>query len=163
MTARVPFASLGLGAAIVAVGACLTFAGGMPSFTSTLSLPFVFLVWPLSCPVWVFPVVCVVVFLAWTFPYSERSEETKRTLYLAGLTGALSIAYFIYGYGYAIVYQTFGYFLAVSVAGVALFSLAYGVMLRARKMKHRDMRVLGSALFFCWLFWLAFPYMGELP
>ena len=163
MTTRLPIVSLAAGAVIVAAGACLTFLGGMPSITSTLSLPFILLIWPLSLPLWAFPVVSVALFVACSFPYSPRSEESKRSLYLAGSVGLLSGAWFVFGYRYAIKYQTFGYFVAVAASGVALFSVACVLLHLARKKKNQDIRVLGSAVLFCWLVWLAFPYMGELP
>ena len=157
----VPIVALGIGSIVVAIGACLgSSTDGDPSLSSTLSLPFVLVTWMAAEPLWVFPVLSVAGFIAWTLPYSERSEESKRSLYAGTLVGILSLVYYGLGYSSELEYQGPDYFYSAAAIGAMVFASAMLLLLRARKKKNPSLRVAGTAILFCWMSWLAFPYLG---
>jgi len=151
------------GMVLVAVAAFLGCRDGFPSLLSTLSLPSLLLIWPLHLPLWVCPLLFVTLFGFWAYPYSREVQKPKRSLYLGGVLGLLSLAYFIHGYRYAIEYQGAVYFVGMCIFGSALFGAASRTSLLAVRRGSRTLQVVSDALLFSWLAWLAFPYMGELP
>jgi len=151
------------GILVVAVAAFWGCRDGFPSLFSTLSLPSVLLLWTVSPPVWVCPVLYVTLFSIWAYPYSREPQKPKRSLYFGAVVGLLSLAYFIYGYRYALEYQGAVYFWGVSIFGAALFASAMLTSFAAVRKGARAMQIVSDAILFSWLAWLAFPYMGELP
>jgi len=151
------------GMLLVATAAFLGSRDGFPSLLSTLSLPALLLLWPLHLPAWAYPVLFVVLFAFWSYPYAREAQKPKRSLYLGACLGLLSLAWFIYGFRYAIEYHGAVYFVGVSIFGSALFATAIRTSMLAVQKGARTMQVVSDTLLFSWLAWLAFPYMGELP
>jgi hypothetical protein len=82
---------------------------------------------------------------------------------LLGIATAFSIFWFAAGWGYGIRYQGAAYTRASAAINLS-FLLVLWICWLAIRRRASKMGALGFAtLLHCWLFWFAFPYLGELP
>jgi hypothetical protein len=110
-------------------------------------------------------VVPTILFFAWN-PGLFRGSSTmpKRTYTLFVIASVLSVIWFIRGWKYGLQYEgpTFTHFIcAVNIVWV----VGLGVLLFLRQKVNPSFisNLAFHLLFFAWLGWYAFPYLGELP
>ena len=86
-----------------------------------------------------------------------------RFSFLLGLLTVLSVLYFALGWQYGVRYQGTWYTLVTAAINLG-FLLVLWVWRLAIRQRASKASALGFAtLLHCWLFWFAFPYLGELP
>lgn len=154
---------LGIGAAVVAVCSSFGSAESFPSLYATLNVPFFLLAMLLRFPAWAFPIILTLAYVFWSFPYAVTNIASKKSLYLAGVLGLLSVAYYAFSYQYAAAYQGTAFFTVVCIVGFSLLFSACALSVVAVKKKSRVISVIADALLFSWIGWLSFAYIGELP
>lgn len=113
---------------------------------------------------WLVLALPAVLFLMWTLPTRDwTSAIPKKSVVLARVVGALSAAWFAFGWRWAIHYQGWSY--TVIVAVLSLFALVFLERLRARQAAAPSDRVwlIYHCLVFAWVFTYAFPWLGETP
>lgn len=106
-----------------------------------------------------------VLFFAWNPGlFSGDARVSRRSYALFGTAVALSVVWFVIGWGYGVEYQGARYTYAVGIVNV-FWIAALGIVL-LRQWKREPSYTVSLALhwlLFAWLGWYAFPYLGELP
>jgi hypothetical protein len=82
---------------------------------------------------------------------------------LLGMATAFSILWFAEGWGYGTRYQGAAYTLASASINVLFLHILWGWWLAIRRSASKAGALGFATLLHCWLFWFAFPYLGELP
>jgi hypothetical protein len=107
----------------------------------------------------------VILFFAWN-PGLFRGSSTipKRTYILFVIAAVMSVIWFIPGWKYGLQYQGPTYTHYICVLNIAWIA-GIGVLLFLRRNHHPSFasNLAFHLLFFAWLGWYAFPYLGELP
>jgi hypothetical protein len=82
---------------------------------------------------------------------------------LLGLATAFSGCWFIGGWEYGVRYQGASYTQAVALINFSFLAVLWGWWLAVRRRAHRAAAFGFATLLHSWLFWFAFPWLGELP
>ncbi len=82
---------------------------------------------------------------------------------LLGLTSLLSVLYFAMGCEGGSRFQGASYTLATASINLAILIILWTWWLRLRQRTSKASALLFATVLHCWLFWFAFPYLGELP
>jgi hypothetical protein len=82
---------------------------------------------------------------------------------LLGLTSVLSVLYFAVGWQGGLRFQGASYTLATASINFTILIILWTWWLGLRQQASRACALLFATLLHCWLFWFAFPYLGELP
>jgi hypothetical protein len=94
---------------------------------------------------------------------SSAEPLPKRFPCLLGLATALSVLYFILGWKDGIRYQGASYTLASAVINAWFLLVLWTWWLAVRHRASMTAALGFATLLHSWLFWFAFPYLGELP
>jgi hypothetical protein len=86
-----------------------------------------------------------------------------RFSFLLGLSTVCSIFYFVGGWKYGVRYQGGLYALASAAMNLSIRVVLWGWWLADRRRASKARAFGFGTLLHCWLFWFAFPYLGELP
>jgi hypothetical protein len=82
---------------------------------------------------------------------------------LLGIATAFSIFWFAEGWAYGVRYQGTSYTLASAAINFSFLLVLWGWWLAIRRRASKAGALGSATLLHCWLFWFAFPYLGELP
>jgi hypothetical protein len=82
---------------------------------------------------------------------------------LLGLTSVLSVLYFAMGCEGGLRFQGASYTLATASINLAILVILWTRWLGLRRQASKASALSFATLLHCWLFWFAFPYLGELP
>jgi len=110
-------------------------------------------------------VIPVILFFAWN-PSLFRGSSTipKRTYVLLVIAAVISVIWFIAGWKDGLQYQGPTYMHYICVLNIAwLVGLGAFLLLRRKSDSSFASNLVFHLLFFAWLGWYAFPYLGELP
>jgi hypothetical protein len=110
-------------------------------------------------------VIPAILFFAWNPGLFKGSNLIpKRTYLLFLIMAALSVVWFIGGWKYGLQYQGPTYTHLICALNVAwLAGLGAFLFLRRKSDPSFASNLAFHLLFFAWLSWYAFPYLGELP
>jgi len=160
----------------VGAAAALTMATNVPSawspYSFSVAIPAMFLfdlvTWPTWFPRWgaflLIATFWVSLYGAWTMTALPRAPSVPlRSKILFGITAALSALHLIAGASYGARYQGLAHTTWVSVVGVALMSGLICLLLVERRSPSPWKFSAFHIGLFCWLGWVAFPWLGELP
>jgi hypothetical protein len=86
-----------------------------------------------------------------------------RFSFLLGLATAFSVYLFVGGWKYGVRYQGTTYTLASAAINLSFLLLLWGWWLAVRQRASKASTLGFATSLHCWLFWFAFPYLGELP
>jgi len=86
-----------------------------------------------------------------------------RFFFLLGLATACSVYLFVGGWAYGVRYQGASYTLASAGINLSFLLILWGWWLAVRQRASKATALGFATLLHCWLFWFAFPYLGELP
>jgi len=75
----------------------------------------------------------------------------------------LSFLYFALGWAYGVRFQGVSHTLAVGVINLLFLLVLWGWWLAIERRTSKTAALGFATLLHCWLFWFAFPYLGELP
>jgi hypothetical protein len=144
---------------------------GLPTIVSPLPL-FVVVPWFLAGalgytePWWFVAPIPFGTFLLMNF-YQLRAAGSAplrmRFSFLLGLSTVFSVFVFVGGWEYGIQYQGAFYTLASAAINLSFLLVLWGWWLAIRRRGSKAAALGFATLFHCWLFWFAFPYLGELP
>jgi hypothetical protein len=110
-------------------------------------------------------VIPAILFFAWN-PSLFRGSSTipKRTYVLFVIVAVMSVIWFIAGWKYGLQYQNPTYTHYICVLNIAwIAGLGIFLFLRRKSDPSFTSNLAFHLLFFAWLGWYAFPYLGELP
>jgi hypothetical protein len=164
-----------VGALPVGAAAALTMATNVPSAVSPFSisvvLPAMFLLelvtWRAWFPPWgAFLLIATLwasLYGAWTLTALPRAPAVPlRSKILFGITAALSVLHLAAGASYGVQYQGLIHTAWVSVVGVTSIAGLAALLLVARRSPSTWRFSAFHIGLFCWLGWVAFPWLGEL-
>lgn len=93
--------------------------------------------------------------------FSIRRGLPVRSLVLLGIATATTLYWFAIGFPFALEYQTTSYLMGTIVANFACLVFLWGTWAVFRDRFSFPMMVGWNAFLFSWLFWLAYPWLGE--
>jgi len=109
-------------------------------------------------------IVPVVIFFLWNPRLSQgETRVPKRSYVLLAVAAFLSIIWFVFGWKLGLQYQgpTYTHWVfAINVAWIAILAVS---IVRCQRANSFASNLIFHWLFFAWLGWFAFPYLGELP
>ncbi|HEX4142183.1 MAG TPA: hypothetical protein VHY91_01425 [Pirellulales bacterium] len=145
----------------VAMISCST---GVPTVTSPFPL---LMVLPLfsRLPIGIAVLIPVVWFfvILWPICRSHRGPIPPRATILLGVTTGLSALCLALGWSYGLAYQGLQYTAWVTIINLVLIAALWICWVFLRRETVFGWRIAFGTLLFYWLFWFAFPYLGELP
>jgi hypothetical protein len=97
------------------------------------------------------------------FRVAGPAPVRMRFSFLLGVATAFSVLYFVMGWQYGIRYQGASHTLATAVINRFFLLALWGWWLAIRQKASKPNALAFATLLHCWLFWFAFPYLGELP
>jgi hypothetical protein len=136
--------------------------------TPSLVTPFPFLTiipaFLLGSLYWLAVLIPSALFFAWNPQFFRAiGKVPRRSLGLLALATALTIWWFVDGWGYGVKYQGLRHTYAMAVLNAAWLVLLWLTLFRASRIQSFRQGLLFHWLLFAWLGWYAFPYLGELP
>jgi hypothetical protein len=163
MKPAVATVAAGLVVALVAAQSLGALGGSSPSVSSPASLILVFPVF-LGLPVALVVICYVALFWLWS-PSLFRGESTvpRRTIVLVGISAALSLASFGFGWHFGVQHQGVRYTFWCSLLSGFLFSACAVLLTLTRAAPTFAGSLAAHALLFAWLASYAFAYLGEAP
>jgi hypothetical protein len=115
---------------------------------------------------WSIPLIPIGTFVLLNF-YQLRvtgpSPLPTRFAFLLGLVTAFSACWFVGGWGYGVQYQGLLFTLDSAVINVVFLLVLWSWWFAVRRRASKAAALRFATLLHCWLFWFAFPYLGELP
>jgi len=148
---------------IVLAAAVLAVSSKTPSVYSPYPLIQALLLWD-GWPLWMVVGLAPLSYLALNvnLVFSQREGLRPRYLIMLSLLTLLSILYFGLAWRGGIAYQGWIH-TSLMVALNLVFSAAGWILwAKSRSSAHRTTQLLAGTLLHCWLFWAAFPFLGEI-
>jgi hypothetical protein len=101
--------------------------------------------------------------ILWPICQSGRGPIPPRATILLGIATGLSALWVGAGWSYAVGYHGLHYTAWVTAINSIFVASLWGLWVPLRGNAAFGWRIAFGTLFFYWLFWFAFPYLGELP
>jgi len=158
--------TIGAGAVLVVPAYCGFMLTGVPTLlcpfpTATIIPAFVLSSSRLE---WLAVAIPSALFLLWNPGlFRGQSRLPKRSLVLLTVLTVLSILFFVASWNYGIKYQGPQFTYGTCVVNVGWLLVLWVVFVQAWRKPAFAKNLLAHWLFFAWLGWYAFPYLGELP
>lgn len=134
----------------------------------TVASPFPFLVvvpmflgWPFIVSA-VIPIFAFILIL-WPISRAKRGPIPMRASILLAVGTILSAPWLVTGWTYGVQYEGFDYTLRVVIINLVFICALWCFWTYTRRDSTFGWRLVFGTLLFYWLFWFAFPYLGELP
>lgn len=110
-----------------------------------------------------YPLLMCMLFLVWSHPIRNGSVNIPtRTIIVAITLSVLSFTYLLYGFSYSVQYQGIYYVLLLYGINFVFWMFLLITYLANKYRASFITNLLFHGLFFIWLSWIAFPWMGEL-
>jgi hypothetical protein len=117
--------------------------------------------WPYAT--WLIPSVPFVILTA---PIAFRSNNQNlpiRSIVLLLIATLTTIYWFATSTSYIGKYQSMTYFVGGAVSNAAIIGVLWGMWLALRNRFNFALVLVWNLILVCWLFWLAYPWLGEYP
>lgn len=90
------------------------------------------------------------------------SEVPRRTFIGLAVLSAMTVWWFVEGWGWGVQYQGRPYVVAVACTNVAALAACWAIVIYARRTVSFEATFIAHASVALWLTWMAFPWLGEM-